>query len=223
MKRISIVGTLIMSATLLVATTRAMASPMAPTGNPHNTGTPEVNPGGANTPGAHATEQAGKHGLHGKPEILRGTIASVDAASLALTVADGSTVTVALTADTKIHVPGPRSAGDTLVTGMRAVVMALTDPNTNGLVARMVVAIPGQPVRAHRVGTVTAYTAGSSITIQAKDGASYTFGLLPDTKILPEDRAGSLAVGSLVTVIAPRVPSSLDWTARGIVVHPAGQ
>src|SRR5512143_2116923 len=163
MKRLPIVGILILLLTLLVATTRAMASPMALTvsgaGYPHNTGTPEAHPGGGNTPGAHATEQAGKHGLHGKPTILRGTIASVDASSLVLTLADGSTVTIALTADTKIHVPGPQSAGDTLVTGMHAVVMALTDPNTNGLVARMVVAIPGKPVRGHRVGTVAAYSA----------------------------------------------------------------
>jgi hypothetical protein len=170
------------------------------------------------TPGAQATAHAG---LHGKPQILRGTISDVQASSITLTLADGSSVPVGITPQTKIHVPGPQSAGDTLVIGMRAVVMAFNDPNGGGLVARMVIAIPGQPVRAHRVGTVTEYTAGSSITIQAKDGKLYTFALTADTKILPEERAADLAVGSVVTVIAPRVPSSTGWTARGIVVHPA--
>lgn len=231
MKRMSILGVVVAVLALMLASTQAMASALAVkangTGNPHKTetpasGTPEINPGGASLPGAKATEQAGKHGLHGKPQILRGTIAAMDASSLTLTLADGTTATVGLTADTRIHVPGPQSAGNTLVAGMRAAVMALADPNTNGLVARMVIAIPGQPVRAHRVGTVTAYTAGASITIEATDGNSYTFALTGDTKVLPQDRAGELAVGSLVTVIAPRVPSSLDWSARGIVVHPAG-
>jgi len=231
MKRISILGIVILILALMLATTQAMARSLAVsasrTGNPHKTGTPAagtpaVDQGAANTPGAKATEQAGKHGLHGKPEILRGMLASVDASSMTITLADGTTATVGITPDTKIHVPGPQSAGEVLVAGMRVVVMALTDPNTDGLVARMVIAIPGQPVRAHRVGTVTAYTAGSSITIQATDGNSYTFALTGDTRILPQDRAGDLAVGSLVTVIAPRVPSSLDWTAKGIVVHPAG-
>ncbi|MGE5071888.1 MAG: DUF5666 domain-containing protein [Anaerolineae bacterium] len=224
MRKLSIVAILILVAGLMAATGQAMAGPAGVTarntGNPHGTEEPagtEMEPG--HTPGAQATAHAG---LHGKPQILRGTISAVDASSITLTLADGSSVSVGITPQTKIHVPGPQSAGDTLVTGMRAVVMAYNDPNGgSGLVARMVIAIPGQPVRAHRVGTVTAYTAGSSITIQAKDGNSYTFALTADTKILPEERAAALAVGSLVTVIAPRVPASTGWTAKGIVVHPA--
>ncbi len=232
MKKLSIVGVAVLLIALMLATSQALARALdlntRGTGNPHTTetalaGTPGANASGENEPGAKATEQAGKHGLHGKPEILRGTIAAVDASSLTLTLADGTTTTVGLTADTKIHVPGPQSAGDTLLVGMRAAVMALTDPSTNALVARMVIAIPGQPVRVHRVGKVTAYTSDSIITIQAIDGNSYTFSLTTDTKILPQDQAANLGVGSLVTIIAPRVPSSLDWTAKGIVVHPAGQ
>jgi len=37
--------------------------------------------------------------------------------------------------------------------------------------------VPGKPARIHRVGVVTAYTAGESITILAKDGNEYTFEL----------------------------------------------
>jgi hypothetical protein len=243
MKKMLIVCSLTLVAGLLLATTQALASPATVeaknTDNPHGkptpmetagpgTDVPPPNPGAggpsaqgataqaSHVPGAQATAHAD---LHGKPQIYRGTLTAVDASSLTMTLGDGSSITIGLTPDTKIHVAGPNSAGDTLLPGMQVVVMALTDQN-NALVARMVVAIPGQPERAHRVGTVTAYAPGSSITIQATDGNSYTFGLTADTKILPQDRAGDLKVGSLVTIIAPRVPSSLGWTAKGIVVHP---
>ena len=230
MKKFVVYGMLIVLIGLVGATTHALASPLAvaakSTGNPHETPTPEgtlpvvtpdVHGKPPKTPGAAATAHAG---LHGKPLIYRGTITGVDASSLSLTLLDGSSVTVGLTPDTKIHVPGPQSMGDTLSMGMHVVVMAFNDQG-NMPVARMVIVIPGQPVRAHRVGNVTAYTAGSSITIQATDGATYTFSLTGDTRILLQDQASSLAVGSRVTIIAPRVPSSLGWTATGIVVHPS--
>ncbi len=103
---------------------------------------------------------------------------------------------------------------------MNAMVQARRD-ESNNLVARSIMIIPGKPVRTHRVGEVTAYTEGESITILAKDGNSYTFTLTADTKILPPERAEELAVGSWVTIIAPRDPASLGWTAQGIVVHPS--
>lgn len=88
-------------------------------------------------------------------------------------------------------------------------------------VARAIIAIPGKPTIVHRVGTVTEYTPGISITILAVDGNTYPFTFTADTRILPADRAVELAVGSRVTVIAPRDPGALSWTATGIVVHPA--
>jgi hypothetical protein len=219
------------------ATTQAMAGPSIEPkkspGPPFETGTPGTpaphqpgppsNPGAPSgqgalvTPGAQATAHAD---LHGKPTILRGTLTALDAASLTLQQADGTSVTVGLTPETRIRVPGPNAGGDTLLVGMHVVVMAVADSN-NQLVARAVMAVPGQPVLTHRVGIVTAYTAGSSITIQATDGNAYTFGIQPDAKILPPQQAASLAVGSNVTVIAPRVPAESGWTAIGIVVHRA--
>jgi hypothetical protein len=85
-----------------------------------------------------------------------------------------------------------------------------------------VLAIPGQPVRTHRVGWVSANTPGTSIVIQGSDGNLYTFTLTADTKILPAERVNQLAVGARVTIIAPRLPSASGWTAAGIVLHPAG-
>ncbi len=79
----------------------------------------------------------------------------------------------------------------------------------------------GLPIALH-VGWVTAYTPGSSITIQGHNGSLATFSLTANTKILPASRAGELAVGSRVTILARRDPSIHGWIAFGIVVHPAG-
>ena len=199
---------------LILVTTQALAGPVVtldakPT--PHT-------PGPQGTPGAQATQHAG---IHGKHQNYRGTIAALSSSNLTLTLKDGSSVSLSLTADTRIRIPGHKNAGASLQVGMQAMAQAIADGNGN-LIAVAVMAIPGKPTRVHRVGTVTAYSPGGSITIQASDGNTYTFNLTADTKTLPAERAGDLAVGSRVTIIAPRDPSSLSSTATGIVVHPAG-
>ena len=175
-------------------------------------------PGLLKTPGAKATEKALEHG---KRQNYRGVIAAVDATSLTLTLRDGSQLNFLLTPQTQIHIPGRNGKDASLEVGMQAMVQATAD-QSGMLTALRVMAIPGKPVRVHRVGTVTAYTPGQSITIEATDGNSYTFALSSDVKILPKDRADDLGVGSRVTIIAPRDPSTQIWTAIGIVVHPAG-
>jgi len=99
-------------------------------------------------------------------------------------------------------------------------VQAIRDESGN-LVARSVMVIPGKPSKIHRVGIVTAYTPGASITIQDKDGNTFTFTITGEIKLLPPERADQLAVGSRVTIIAPRDPASGGVTVKGIVVHPA--
>ena len=203
---------------LFFVTTQALAGPTTESGNPKGPPTAGHTPGPQNTPGAQATEHANQSGK-GKPQNFRGTIAAVDASSLTLTLSDGSSVTFALTSDTRIKIPGRNGSGASLQVGMQAMVQARDDGSGN-LVARAVMAIPGQPTRVHRVGWVTEYTPGVSITIQASDGNTYPFALTADTKILPA--GNEVTVGSRVTIIAPRDPSALGWTAIGIVVHPAG-
>jgi uncharacterized protein DUF5666 len=229
MKKLSLLTALALILSLLFINTQALAGPAnvieakggtpGPNNTPgaHNTPDAQNTAGPQNMPGAQATAHAG---LHGKPEILRGTISAVSSSSLTLTLADGSSSPAIDLSSARIHFPG-NSSSASLQTGMNVVVMAFADASNN-LVARFVMVIPGQPTRVHRVGTVTAYIAGSSITILASDGNSYTFALTADTKILPSDRAGQLGNGSRVTIIAPRVPSSLGWTATAIVVHPSG-
>ena len=190
----------------------------------------------ANTPGANETQkaegnatkqaeklnnqanQAGKP--KGKHEHFKGTVAAVNSGSVTLTLRDGSSVTIGLTADTRIKFPGHKDSAPTSVQpGMTVNVQAIRDENDQ-LVARMMLVIPGKPSKIHRVGIVTAYTAGTSITIQDKAGNTYTFAITGEIKLLPPERAGELAVGSRVTIIAPRDPASGGVTLKGIVVHP---
>lgn len=203
---------------LLLATTQVFASPA-------DMPNAQANPA-AKTPGAKATEKANEHGTkqaskpHGKPENLKGTISAADSTSITLTLRDGSSVTIGLSADTRMKFPGPKtSTPGGIQPGMQAMVQALRDQNDN-LIARRVMIIPGKPAKIHRVGIVTEYTAGSSITIQDKHGNTYTFALTGETKLLPAERAGTLAVGVRVTIIAPRDPASGGVTVKGIVVHP---
>jgi hypothetical protein len=204
---------------LLFATTQAFASPLHA---PEAKGTPPAH----NTPGANATQNADDQATkqadkpHGKHEHFKGTVTSVDSGSLTLTLRDGSSVTVGLTSDTQMKFPGPKDSAPTSIqNGMTVNVQAIRD-QSNNLVALRVLVIPGKPTKIHRVGIVTAYTAGSSITIQDKDGNSFTFTITSETKLLPAERAGTLAVGSRVTIIAPRDPASGGVTVKGIVIHP---
>jgi len=152
-----------------------------------------------------------------------GSISAVDASSLTLTMGDGSTVAFILNANTQIKIPtlhGSATFSD-LTVGEHVTVRAYKDVNQS-LVASMILLIPGKPEKIHRVGTVTAFQPGVSITIQDKDGNLFTFQLTSQTKILPPDLAGQLAVGVRVTIIAPRDVARGTLTADGIVVHPAG-
>jgi Domain of unknown function (DUF5666) len=204
---------------LLLTTTHVFASPtnLPPAQNTH----------AAKTPGAKATEKANEHAtkqadkLHGKHEHYKGTVETVDTSSLKLMLRDGSSVTISLNADTRMKFPGHKDSAPTSIQpGMKIMVQAIRD-QSNNLIASKIMAIPGKPSKIHRVGIVTEYSAGSSITIQDKKGNTYTFALSAEIKLLPAERAGELAVGSFVTIIAPRDPASGGVTVTGIVIHPA--
>jgi hypothetical protein len=186
-------------------------------------GKPTTSPGGKPpvTPGAKATEHAAQP--KGKRATYRGTVAAVGDASLTLTLADASSLTFAVTNDTRINVPtaGHSATLADVNTGVPALIQA-AQAGDGTLTALHVIIIPGKPTRIHRVGIVTAYSAGASITIQDKDGNTDTFVLTVDTKILPEARAGELAVGSRVTIISRRDVTGGPAAAQGIVVQPSG-
>ncbi|MGA9398323.1 MAG: DUF5666 domain-containing protein [Anaerolineaceae bacterium] len=162
----------------------------------------------------HAADAPGKDKANGKPVNIKGIIASADASSLVVTQDGGSSVTVMITADTRI-----KGGVASLLPGLQVGVQATEKDGV--LTARSIHVIPGKPVRSHNVGLVTDYQPGVSITIACKDGQSYTFLLTPDAKILPAERLSLLVVGAYVTVISPRDVTTTDLIATGIVVHPA--
>jgi len=148
-------------------------------------------------------------------------VQALDTATLTLTLRDGSTALVLLSGNTRVFAVGaeggPRPA--TLAAGQSVMVRAMRDAN-DSLTARAILVTPSQPVRIHLIGTVTAYAPGASITIQALDGKSYTLSITRKTSILPPELAASLAIGSRVTILAPREPLGGQMVALGIAVLP---
>jgi hypothetical protein len=240
MKKIWFLVTILTLFGLFFATTQVFASPPAGVDAKR---TPD------HTPGAQATKRADEkatqgignpqgggnggnpHGNNpqnganalGKRVNYQGTIAAVNASSLTLTLSDGTSPVFVLTAGTIIKIPTMGNSGTVadLLVGMKVNVHATQD-NAGVLTALIVQVVPGKPALVHRVGTVTDYQPGVSITILAQDGKPYTFLVTAKTKILPPKRAALLAVGARVTVIARRDVTGGPLTAMGIVVHPTG-
>jgi hypothetical protein len=182
------------------------------------------------TPEVKATEKAaGKPEDKGKPDDkggknvnVKGVVASISATSLTITLKDGGTQTFVLDAKTQIKIPGSKKTGTSEIQSGAQVMVQAQRGTGDTLTARHVMLIPGKPQPVHRVGTVSKYQAGVSITIVAQqDGKEYTFKLSTETKILPENRAGELKVGTRVTIISPRDVTGGALAAKGIVVHPA--
>ena len=102
--RILLVFTFIVT---LLITTQVFAGPAIPQNGSH-TPVPQ-------TPGAHATEKANENATkqadkppHGKHENYKGTVSAVDSSSITLTLHDGSSVTIGLSADSRMKFPGPK-------------------------------------------------------------------------------------------------------------------
>jgi hypothetical protein len=181
----------------------------------------------AGLPGVKPTKKVNDHTpgppdkTKGKPVNIKGIIASADAGSIVVTRSDGVSVTVMITADTRILVSsmGKGSGIANLLPGLQVGIQAIE--NDGNLTARSIHVIPGKPAQSHNVGVVSDYQPGISITIISRDGVAYTFRLIPDAKILPEERLSLLVAGAYVTVISPRDVTTTDLIATGIVIHPA--
>lgn len=153
----------------------------------------------------------------GRRRALFGTVASLGADSFTLSTKQG-TETISVSASTKFHIPGKRNATFAdLAVGDRVAVNGT--PTASGLDAKQVAVAPGRPTIQHRVGTVTAYAAGSSITIQTVRGESETFALTAQT-VIRNPKGTGVVLGDRVTVVSRREPASDTFTATGIVVHP---
>lgn len=213
MKKTLLLRVLSISIGLLFITSQVFASPAAPAPSAQDTTTTATSTS-TPTPTPTSTEAVRRPKHH----VYRGTITALSQTSLTLTLSDGAALPMRITAQSIIRIPG--QSRKNLQVGMLASVLALADENKNLTILGALV-VPGQPLRVHRVGTVTAYTAGASLTILATDGLSYTFILTNRTEILPDYLAGTLAVGARVTIIAPRDAPQAGALATGIVLHPS--
>ena len=175
-----------------------------------------------------ATEQADEDDLLGREKgdkkksdrvNIRGEIISVDTAGIVIQPKLSDPVTFIWDETPIIKIPTLAGAATTtdLKAGMNVIVQGFK--TETGLVAMKVLVVPGKPIKIHHVGTVTIYAAGTSITIENKKGETTTFVITAETKIIPEAEAASLAVGSVVTIIAPRDVTGGDLTAKAIVIH----
>lgn len=189
------------------------------------------------TPGAQATAAAerwaanhpdqvkGQDASASKPANYRGEIVSVADGSIVINQKGDVLLTVMITEDTIIKIPGKKTdtsdlAGGLLV-GMRVAVKGVMGTDDT-FTAQRITVIPGKPAMASHVGTVTEYVAGTSITIENKNGDTFTYALDENTKYLPKDRMTDLQVGSLVTVIFGRNVNGQPIVAAGVVIHPMG-
>ena len=93
---------------------------------------------------------------------------------------------------------------------------AVTVNNVSQQMAQRMTLIPARPVKTSRIGTVTAYTSGSSITIQDKKGNNYTFIITGDTKLNLNKGVSGITIGDRVKINAQRDPSVTQFTAKTI-------
>jgi hypothetical protein len=217
MKKVLAVFSLLVVMAVLLATTQSFAASAAP--ETKATQAPPTVKTNGNTLKGTVSPGQGQLKQVGKKYHFRGIIAAASATSVTLTLQDGSAMTFTFGPKVQIKVPTlPKAATwENLTIGLQATVQA--EKTDTGYVARMVIVVPGKPSTGHHVGTVTEYTAGTSITIVDKKGVSTTFKVTAETKIVLVEPNLVLKVGSRVTVVAPRDPKVLVQTARSIVVH----
>ena len=126
-------------------------------------------------------------------------------------------VPVVVNTETKLHVPGLKTAtlANFKVGDRVAVLAAEITPGT--YTALHVNLIPGKPVSVQRVGTVSAYVAGTSITVTGKKGDISTFTINGDTTTVLKRGATGVTIGEKVTVTARRDPATDNYVAKTIL------
>ncbi len=154
----------------------------------------------------------------GKRHSFEGTIKSMANPTLVVTTKKGDE-TFNISSETEYKVPGVKNAtlanfkvGDKVSVST----VDITTAGTTVQIAQRLTLIPAKPIKTSNKGTVTTYTANTSITIQDKKGASTTFIINSDTKISLKKGVTGVAIGDQVTVTAQRDPSESQFTAKTI-------
>lgn len=150
-----------------------------------------------------------------------GTIKSKAADSFVVTTKKQGDVTIKVNSETKDKVPGVKNATLANFKGGDKVAVLAVEVTAGNIVENMALhvnLIPGKPTYIHRVGTIEAYQAGTSITLKDKKGESSTFIITSDTKISFKKGATEVKVGDRATVSARRDPATDQFTVKAILV-----
>lgn len=147
-----------------------------------------------------------------KKQHLRGTLIAVGENSITVQIGD-EIKTFLIGPDTRLVIPtlGNKAQWDKLNKGVNIQIKAVQQEDES-LLAVSVNVVPGKPDRFHRVGVVSNYVEGESITI---DGSTYK--ITADTVLLPA--GAKVEEGDSVTIISPRDVTGGDLVAKGIVVR----
>jgi hypothetical protein len=170
-----------------------------------------------------ATNVAGRINIIQPPEKRRafeGTIKSIVAPVIVVTTNKGDE-TFQVSSKTQYQVPGVKDATlDNFKVGDKVSVLTI-EANTTASAAvqtaQRLTLIPTKPIKTIHAGTVTAYTANASITIQDLKGASVTFLIDNSTKINLRKGTSAIALGDKVIVTDQREPSESQFTAKIIL------
>ena len=185
----------------------AYADPPTPHDPPH--GKPTKVPALSSQGGA--VQALKRHGIFG-------TVKTLGTNDFTVTTKQGDVV-VTSTNSTKFRIPTKKSGsfGDLAVDDRVAV--NGTPNDAGGLDAKQVAVTPGKPDIQHRVGTVESYTPNSSVSIKDVKGGTDTF-ILTSATVIRGPNGNTVNVGDRVTIVSRRDPSTSQFTATAIVVHP---
>ncbi len=243
--KLLVAGVLVLG--LLFSAAVVLASPAAPAplSRPGKIVTPKA-PGAVANAKVAVRGSDDQHG-NGKPmmvvgpvKVFQGTVEAVGSNSLQLKLGSGDVDTFVVSDTVKINIVGVNANAklSDVSVGSRALVQAQSGAD-NSLVAIRIFVFPApKPEKIQRVGIVTAFTPGVSITIRGPSGVGdenedehvmtgtqtleTTFTVTTATVILPAGRASQLAVGSRVTIVAPNAAAQGgQMVAQIIIVHPA--
>lgn len=146
--------------------------------------------------------------------LVRGTVQSVS--GNVITLKSGATVTV--DSNTKYASPKKKEASLADVLPGVDIVAQVNKTGTTLLAVRVEILGVVVPQAVH-AGQVTAYTAGSSITIKDAKAVSFTFVITSDTKINYPKGVSQIKVGDEVTIAATASGDGKTLTAKVINVR----
>lgn len=151
-------------------------------------------------PHSHAHAQKAKHSVHGVVE-------AVGSDSITLTLKKGGSVTIPVTADTKIRVNGASGSLSDIQVGFRAEVKLASDGSAQAINAK------AAAFKSEVHGLVSAVGA-SSLTLKLKNGDSVEIAVTSDTKIHLKCGPGSLS--DIQVGFRAKVKRNSDGSARRI-------